>query len=195
MRRALAGLITVVIGAATLWAGLRRDNRSGRVTGELEHPPSPHAGVARSEAAVRPPGIAGATERIEALLECARRGDVAGYLNSFGGTVRARLEQQVAERGLEVFAAELRRFGELKKSHAVFAPEPDGADSETVRVGVETTFADRIERQTYCLKLCDAGWFVTEVERARDQVPENPVGSPATFHEPEGVPVPLKDEG
>jgi hypothetical protein len=128
------------------------------------------------------------------LLECAGRGDIPGYLSSFRGALRERLKHRVEELGSEAFAAELRRFGELKRSHAVFAPEPDGTDSETVRVDVETTFADRIERQTYHLKPFDAGWLVTEVERARDEIPKNAVGSWARYGEPEGVPVPMKDE-
>ncbi len=93
------------------------------------------------------------------------------------------------ERGLEAFAAELRRFGQRRASYAVFAAEPAGKAPETARVTVETTFTDRIERQTYRLELRDAGWLVTDVERARDQVPRNPLGSWATYQEPEGAPV------
>jgi len=195
MRRALAALITVAIGAGVLWSGLRRDDRSAREPGESALPGSPGTRSQQSGAGAPAGGLAGAAERIEALLDCARRGDVRGYLNSFRGAVQARLEQQVEDRGLEAFAAELRRSGQLRRSHAVFAAEPAGEAPESARVTVETTFTDRIERQTYHLEMRDAGWLVTEVERARDQVPKNPLGSWATFQEPEGVPVPVKDEG
>ncbi len=77
----------------------------------------------------------------------------------------------------------------------MFAAEPAGEASESVRVVVEMTFSDRNERQSYSLKQGDGTWQVTDVERARDQVPKNAVGSWATFREPEGVPVPMKDEG
>jgi len=190
MRRALAALITVAIGAGMLWTGLRRGDRSAQVSSETALRGSQGARSQRSDAGSPAGGLAGAAERIEGLLDCARRGDVQGYLNSFGGPVRARLEQQVEERGLEAFAAELRRSGQLRKSHAVFAAEPAGEALESARVTVETTFTDRIERQTYHLDWRDAGWLVTDVERARDQLPKNPLGSWATYQEPEGVPVP-----
>jgi len=189
MRRALAALITVAIGAGMLWTGLRRDDRSAQVSSETALRGSLGAQSQRSDAGSRSGGLAGAAERIEGLLDRARRGDVQGYLNSFGGPVRARLEQQVEERGLGAFAGELRRAGQLCKSHAVFAAQPAGEALESARVTVETILPDRIERQTYRLELRDAGWLVTEVERARDHVPKNPLGSWATYQEPEGVPV------
>jgi len=195
MRRALAALITVAIGAGVLWTGSRRDDRPDLVSRETAVRGSQEAPSPPSDDGSRPGGLAGAAERIEGLLDCARRGDVQGYLNSFGGPVRVRLEQQVAERGMEAFALELRRSGELRRSHAVFAAEPAGEGPESARVTVETTLTDRIERQTYHLELRDAGWLVTEVERARDFVPKNPLGSWATYQEPEGVPVSGKDEG
>jgi hypothetical protein len=201
MRRALAAVITIVIAAGILWTGLLRDGRSGsgRVESDLSRGDASDVRSERSNAnaGIDAGSLSAAADRIEVLLECAQRGDVEGYLKSFCGAVRARLDRQVEERGRDAFAADLRRFGRLKKSHAVFAaePVPAGAAIATARVTVETTFADRIERQTYRLMQCDAGWLVSEVERARDQVPKNAVGSWATFREPEGVPVPLRDEG
>jgi len=148
------------------------------------------AGAAeRSDLGFRPPELSGVAERIEYLLECARRGDVRGYVNSFCGAFRARLEQRVEELGPDAFANELRRFGQLKKGHTVFAAEPDDEAVEIVRIAVETIFPDRNERQTYRLKRCLAEWFVIDVGEARDLVPKNVVGSWATFREPEGVPV------
>jgi len=195
MKHALAALITFAIGAAMLWTGLRRDDRLARVSRATALHDSQRALSQRSDPGSRPGRLAGAAERIEGLLACARRGDVQGYLNAFAGPVRARLEQQVAERGLEAFAGGLRRSGERRRSHAVFAAESADEAVESVRVTVEATFPDRIERQTYHLEWRDAGWLVTEVDTARDRVPKNPLGSWATYQEPEGVPVPMKDEG
>ncbi len=190
MRRPLAALITVAIAALMLWMGLRRENQSVQVSSEAANPDEQSAPSARSDSGSHAGQLAGAAERIEELLECARRGDVQGYLNSFGGPVRARLEQQVRERSWEAFAAELRRAGQLRKGHAVFAAEPARVAPESARVTVEATFADRIERQIYHLESRGAGWLVTGVESVRNQVPMNPVGSWATYQEPEGVPVP-----
>lgn len=195
MRRAVAALITVVIGALMLWTGVRREDRSQRASSETATTGSPGARDDRSQPTSKTPGFAAATDRIEALLECARRGDVQSYLSSFSRAMRARLEPRVEERGLQAFGAELRRFGQLQKSHAIFAPEPAGADFDSVRVVLETTFPDRNERQIYRLRLCDGEWLVTDVESVREQVPKNAVGSWATYREPEGVPVPIKDEG
>jgi hypothetical protein len=114
---------------------------------------------------------------------------VAAYLASFDGPLRNRLEQQADERGRGAFATELRRAARARKSHAVFAPVPDGEDPATAWITVESIFPDRIERQTYRLARRDAAWLVTDVETARDRVPKNPLGSLASFHEPEGVPV------
>ncbi len=187
MKRALAAFMTVAIGAGVLWTGWRRNDQAAQKAPETALAGSQGGPFPRSNASER---LAGAAERIEGLVDCARRGDVQGYLNSFSGPVRARLDQQVAERGWEAFAAELRRSGQVRKSYAVFAAEPAGAAPESARVTVETTFTDRIERQTYYLEVCGAGWLVTEIERVRDRVPKNPLGSWATYQEPEGQPVP-----
>ncbi len=189
MRRALAALITAAIGAAMLWTGLRRENGPAPESPIATHRDSQTASTGRTDAGSHPGRLAGAAERIEGLLEYARRGDVPGYLNSFAGRMHARLQQQVGERGLQAFAAELRHSGQRQTNHAVFAAEAAGEAPVSARVTVETTFADRIERQTYYLELGDAGWLVADVERAREHVPRNRLGSWATYQEPEGVPV------
>jgi hypothetical protein len=63
------------------------------------------------------------------------------------------------------------------------------ADPATAWITVESIFADRIERQTYQLARREGAWLVTDVETARDRMPKNPLGSLATFREPEGIPV------
>ena len=71
----------------------------------------------------------------------------------------------------------------------IFAPEPDGDRLDAARITVESTFADRIERQTFRLEQAASGWLVTEIETAREHVPKTPLGSLATYEEPEGPPV------
>lgn len=200
MKRALALVMTVLFGAGVLWRESLRDDRARRTSTDSPDPAiavvAPLVAAASGSAASSRSALtAGATERIELLLARAQSGDVPGYLSSFSGALRARLERQVEERGLEAFAAELRRFGELQTSHAVFAAEPAAGHPEFARVVVETVFPDRNERRTYHLERFGREWLITEVERARDEVPKNAVGSWATYNEPEGVPVPLKEEG
>jgi hypothetical protein len=182
MKRPLAAIATLVIMGGMLWMGLRHRDRPAAAT-----PPGPPAPIGVDRRYLS--DLSGAAERIEALLDGAHRGDVAAYLASFDGPLRGRLEQQANERGRAAFAAELRRAARARQSHAVFVPLADGDGPDSARIIVESIFADRIERQTYCLVHRDAAWLITDVETARDRVPENPLGSLATFHEPEGVPV------
>jgi hypothetical protein len=95
----------------------------------------------------------------------------------------------VDERGRETFAADLRRAARSRKSHAVFSVEPEGDGA--ARITVETVYPDRNERQTYHLALQSqgGGWLVNDIETVRSQVPKAKFGTPASYQEPEGVPV------
>jgi hypothetical protein len=173
MRRLAAAIVTMALMGLLLWTGLRPPARS------LE------SGAMAPEARINP--AEGAEARIDALLESAWSGDVSAYLASFGGPIRQRLEREIDERGRAAFADALRRAARARKSHAVFAVEPEGPDS--ARIAVETVYPDRNERQTFRLERGAGGWLVTEVETIRGQVPKARYGTPATYQEPEGVPV------
>ena len=167
--KAAAAFATVLLMALLLWSGVRRSGAPGR------------SASSRSEE-VEP-----AEARIHALLRAAWDGDVETYLGSFDGPLRQRLEREVAERGRNAFAADLKVAARARKSHAVFAVEPE---SETAaRVTVETVYPDRNERQTYHLTGASGGCLVTEVETIRSRTPTAKFGAPATYQEPEGVPV------
>ena len=73
----------------------------------------------------------------------------------------------------------------------LFEPEPDAESSDGARIVVESTFADRIERQTCRLSRQGSTWLIRDVETAKDRLPPKPLGSLASFEEPEGVPVPV----
>jgi hypothetical protein len=180
MRRTVAGLLTAIIMGLVLWSGLARSPSPSQ--------PATDPGI-RDSRLPNSGGFDGAASRIEALLASARQGDVAAYLSAFGGPLRARLDREAGEHGSGAFALGLRRAGLARKSHAIFAPEPDGDREGAARITVELTFADRLERQTFRLERGGAGWLIIEVETARERVPINALGSPASFHEPEGIPV------
>ena len=167
MKRVLAGVLTVALMGLLLWSGLRRP----AATPEVAQADDP---------AARP------RRRLRALLDSAREGDVSAYLEAFAGRSAQRLEREVDERGRDAFAADLRRAARARKSHAVFAPEPDGPD--TARITVEAVYPDRNERQTYRLDRTPGGWLVTDVEtgpqpqaagqvRHPGQLTRNPRGS------------------
>jgi hypothetical protein len=196
MRRNLAVLGTILIMGAVLWTGLRSPVRTSPEAGaSVEAQSASAADFETPHSPILDPGFHDACVRLDRLFESALRGDVAGYLAAFGGALQARLEREAQESGRDAFAGELRRTAAARKGHAVFAPEPDGDESGAVRIVVESTFADRIERQTYRLRRGAAGWLITEVETARDRIPRNKLGSPATYEEPEGVPVEIGGSG
>jgi hypothetical protein len=58
---------------------------------------------------------------------------------------------------------------------------------------VESVYPDRNERQTYRLERAGGGWLVAEVETVRAHRPAVKFGAPASFREPEGVPVPPEE--
>ncbi|MGP0068342.1 MAG: hypothetical protein ACLQGP_32690 [Isosphaeraceae bacterium] len=178
MKRLLAIVITSFVMALMLWTGLRRP--SSTALGTPENGPI----------TLRPAtDLSGVAARIESLLEAARRGDVTAYLASFEGPLRARLARLADERGHGAFAADLCSTAKARKSHTLFDPEADGETEDSARIVLESTFADRIERQTYRLVRVDSGWAIRNVETARDRVPTKKLGAIASFQEPEGVPV------
>jgi hypothetical protein len=178
MKRIVAGVLTVALMGGLLWSGLRR--------------PAGLGGAGASRADLPDP----VEVRLNALLDDAWRGDVSSYLDCFSGPLRERLEREVGERGRETFAADLRRAARSRKSHAVFAVEPEGEGA--ARITVETVYPDRNERQTYHLARQGqgGGWLVSDIETVRSQVPRTRFGTPASYQEPEGVPVQgLADQG
>ncbi len=176
MKRFAAGVLTVGVMGLLIWLNFRPG--SG---------PSPEQAEAEEAPETVPDPYAGAEARIRSLLDSAREGDVTAYLEAFDMPIRTRLEQEVRDKGRDAFADELRRAARTRKSHAIFAPEPDGPDA--ARVTVETVYPDHNERQTFRLDRRDDGWLVAEVDSARGHQPEAKFGAPATFEAPEGVPV------
>jgi hypothetical protein len=172
MKQFVAAVLTIALMGLLLWKSVRRPEGLGPVQ-------------AGAPAAVEP--FAGAEAQIRELMASARRGDVSAYLAAFGDPMRQALEREVAERGREAFADDLRRTAQARKSHAVFAPEPEGSDA--VRITVESVYADRNERQTYHLGQGPSGWLVAGVETARSLTPIARYGTPAEYQEPEAAPV------
>jgi hypothetical protein len=189
MNRALAGVLTALIMGLVLWTGLKRSHTLTRSATASQ--PDPRMPDYRDQ----DPGtgnrasLHGAIDRIEDLLASVRNGDARSYLACFGGALRPRLEHEAGELGPDVFAARLKSAGQARYSHAVFAPEPDGDRQGALRITVESTFADRLERQTFLVEHEPGGWVITEVETPRERIPKYPLGSLAHFQQREGNPV------
>jgi hypothetical protein len=170
MKRILAALLTFALMGVAAWNGQRRhsERTAGLQSPELELSDTAEA-------------------RVHSLLRIARDGDVAAYLDAFDEPIRGRIEQEIVEKGRDTFAAALRRSARSRKSRAVFAAVQEGDD--VASVVVEFVYLDHNERQTYRLGRRPAGWLVTDFTTLRGQQPPTQFGAPATFHEPEGVPV------
>jgi hypothetical protein len=172
MKKIVAGMLTVALMGLLLWSGRNRPAGTS--------PLAPGASPSSNK-----PDPAEA--RLATLLKTAGAGDLTGYLNCFTGPLRDRLEREVNERGRDVFTADLKRAAGSRKSHAIFAVEPEGPSA--ARIVVETVYLDRNERQTYHLTEQSGAWLVADVETIRSQVPKARYGTAATYQEPEGVPV------
>jgi hypothetical protein len=185
MKRLLAGAITAAVIGLLLWSGPRGGAPGPTGPGALAPGPAP--------ASEPPSPFAAAEARLRDLLDRGRRGDVQGYLAAFTGPLRDRLEREARERGRDGFADDLRRAADARKSHAVFAAEPDGPDS--CRIVVEAVYPDRNERQTYRLEHTPSGWLVAAVDSVHSRSPEETYGSPAGFAGSDGRPVPVAEPG
>jgi hypothetical protein len=189
MKRYVAGLMTAIVMTLVAWTALFQ-SRLPRPAGAVTEANSGFQD-SRFQNAEQ---FKGATARIEGLLATARTGDVDRYLTTFGGALRDRLTREADEVGRDGFALRLRRTSLARKSHAVFAPEPDSNLPDSARITVESTFTDRIERQTFRLERAANGWLVTEIETAREHVPKTSFGSLATYQEPEASPVATRSD-
>jgi hypothetical protein len=169
MKRILPGLLTLAVMGVVAWTGLRRH--------------SEREGPQRQDVELSDPAEA----RLHSLLQSARDGDVAAYLAAFDEPIRARIEREIDEKGRDAFVAALRQAARSRKSRAVFAAVREGDD--VASVVVEMVYPGHNERQTYRLCRKPEGWLVTDVTTARGQQPPSKLGAPATFQEPEGVPV------
>ncbi len=180
MRPIVAGVLTAVILAVMLVLGSRDTVRMA--------PSDPQGPAASGESGTDP-----AEEAVRKLLKCGENGDVPGYLEAFAGPLKARLEREVRERGRESFADDLRRAATSRKSHAVFAAEPEG--DAAARVTVETVYPDRNERQTYRIEKTTDGWRVADVATVKSHQPAAKFGTSASYIAPEGVPVQVPSGG
>jgi hypothetical protein len=113
-----------------------------------------------------------AQDAIYGMLDAARAGDVAAYLESYAGKMRSAIEQSVSETGTDRFSRYLKDSNSAIKGVAVYDPEP--VSVREMRVRLEYVYQDRNETQTYYLENVDGNWKITRIdgsERANTLIP------------------------
>jgi hypothetical protein len=84
-------------------------------------------------------------DAIYAMLDASRAGDVRRYLSSYGGQMRASLEQSVRESGEDRFGRYLKESNAAIKGVALSEPQPVSSRESQTRV--EYVYQDRNEAQ------------------------------------------------
>jgi hypothetical protein len=116
------------------------------------------------------------TAAVSALIDTARAGDAAGYLQLTSGPLREELERTRNDLGEDGFRKYLRQFGEGIKGLAV--PAGDEPAGDTITLDVEFIFTDRNERQQMTFERRGTGWTITSMETAQMVKPPVPYGTP-----------------
>ncbi len=189
MRRFVAGLFTAIVMALMIWTALSH-TRSPKAAGEVTAASSRFEDSRLQNSAQ----FTGATACIEGLLASARAGDVVAYLATFGGSLQDRLTREVEEIGRDAFAVRLRRAGHGPQEPRDFR---GGARGRPPRYGpghgrVGVCRPDRAPDVPP--GSCPRGWVVTGIDTAREHVSRTPLGSLATYDEPEGPPVAARSD-
>jgi len=121
----------------------------------------------------QPPRPPEPRDAIYRMLDAARSGDAAAYLDCFSGQMAATLRQSLSEMGSRAFSQYLTSTN--KEIKGIALTEPVSITDREVRVRVEYVYQDRNEaQQMYLEKLPAAGWRIARVdstERVKTLVP------------------------
>lgn len=92
------------------------------------------------------------------MVEAMGKGDVAAWLDCFGGELRGRLETLVRQLGNQELAAQLKARHQPMKGFAILEKQPQGNDR--LVVSTETVYADKNARQTFVLQRQSVSWKI-----------------------------------
>lgn len=115
-------------------------------------------------------------ETIYAMLDAARDGDVAAYIDCYGGEMVRRLQQSRDEMTAEGFSDYLKQRNAEVKGIAI--NEPEEASPERVRIRVEYVYADRNEAQFVYLEKSGGNWKIVGLDGAERVPTIVPYGTP-----------------
>ena len=109
---------------------------------------------------------------IYAMLDAARDGNAAAYLDAYTGAMAASLRRSIEETGEAAFVRYLKESNAAIKGVAVSEPQP--LTDREMKVRVEYVYQDRNEAQFLYLEKSAAGWKIARadgVERVKTLVP------------------------
>ena len=122
------------------------------------------------------PTPANPQDAIYGMLDASRSGDIRRYLASYGGQMRAGLEQSVRESGEERFSRYLKESNAAIKGVAL--SEPQALSSRESQVRIEYVYQDRNEAQTLYLENDGGAWKITRVDATARVKTLVPYGTP-----------------
>jgi hypothetical protein len=115
-------------------------------------------------------------DRIYAMLDAAREGNVSAYLDCYSGQMQTALQQTIAETSEAKFAAYLKESNAAIKGVALMEPQQIG-DRE-VKVRAEYVYQDRNEVQVVYLEKVANTWKIARVDSADRVKTLVPYGTP-----------------
>ena len=124
------------------------------------------------------PKAAAPEDRIYAMLDAARNGDVNAFLNSYAGQMKETVRQSITESTPAGFAKYLRDSNVAIKGVAISSPE--SLSDREVKLRVEYVYADRNEVQSAYLRKDGSSWKIFRVDGAERVKTLVPYGSAAT---------------
>jgi hypothetical protein len=147
-RRAMAGLVVAAMGIL-LWFAPKRQPATG------------------------PP--ADPVDRVTAMIDAARTGDVPGYLACLSGSALRQAESQIG--------GDAERFGEFLRAglaglNGLAFHDQEQPAADRLRLTVERVFADYNERQTLELVRVGDRWSIQEMSPMARYVPTIRYGTP-----------------
>ncbi|MGI8744344.1 MAG: hypothetical protein ACR2NN_17575 [Bryobacteraceae bacterium] len=115
-------------------------------------------------------------DAIYQMLETARTGNTAAYLDHYTGQMRSTLSQAIAEKGEQGFKRYLQSSNSEIKGLAVF--EPKRVSENEVALRVEYVYQDRNEAQIFYLEKSGNAWKIAHIDNAERVKTVVPYGTP-----------------
>ena len=113
------------------------------------------------------PGTANPEDAVYGMLDAARAGDTAVYVDTFAGSLQQQIQQLIRESGRKQFASYL--TGQSSSFQSVALSVADQPSDVEARLRVEYVYANRNEVQMFHLKKSGGRWKIIGIS-GTDQI-------------------------